>query len=277
MNDTTSANSSRIEAIIEAALAKQAKYGSWALETSLTNAWMVELNAAGVTRPNTDESAVMFNCHEFHGARETAHGDIGILVKLTMPDGRSVKGFTAIEAKRSQNTGEKYSELKFDQLERHLKHTAHHHVLLYSKQSVMLPSGGTAVHAVLVPTRLVLALQDKTAILENAGIRFGAQLERMFLGHDLDFSKDTVAAVLNGKKPYRSLLTAHFSYSKDSPDDGDMVPSSNCYRKLTKATLAQSSYSKATTERHIRIGEQPGDSVSLLPDPKSARRGGPSR
>ncbi|MBX3737397.1 MAG: hypothetical protein KF715_11940 [Candidatus Didemnitutus sp.] len=206
-----------LEQVVEDALAKYAVTGVWRREPPLTAALLVELKLAFATQAisTVGGARVLFDCYDFIGGEEKIYGDIGILVKLTLSPGKTLIGFTSLEAKRSyaESGKEKYAEIRFDQLKRHREATRHHHVLLYSQTPVPLKSGGNPVRALVVPTDLVIELHTRTAAIEASGVRFAAQFERYLLGHDLDFAGDVVKEAKAGAKPYRHLIAAHISYA----------------------------------------------------------------
>lgn len=225
-----------LEQIVENTLNRYAATHLWQRESSITTGLLVDLKMAFATRPlaTLSRARALFDCFDFTGSEEQTHGDIGILVKLTLSSGTTLIGFSSLEAKRSYaETGkEKYAEIRFDQLKRHRDSNKHHHVLLYSQEPVTLSPDQPAVRALVVPTDLVISLHTRTAAIEASAVRFAAQFERYLLGHDLDFAADVVEKARRGEKPYAHFLAAHISYNQHvSLSLSDLVPNQAIYRR----------------------------------------------
>lgn len=202
-----------IEDLIEGAIV--ACYpDDWQEENFITRSWLRALRDQCGRKPLRWHNGVsfIFDCQKMTGSLEHAHGDIGILVKISAPGGASMTGLATLEAKRTYpgRAGFKYPELKRPQLERQLAHSAQHRLVLYSHA----PTTDNTMHAVTLPSQVGLLCIDDAQVMEGAGVSLGSQIVRYLQGWDLDFSVEKVSRVLNGDIRFEHILKVHVGLTR---------------------------------------------------------------
>jgi len=162
-------------------------------------------------------AAIDWEIYKFHGRRETAFGDIGLLVRYAVPGAGTVEGAGFLEAKLRGRDTTKFTQVRHDQVARILKHSSQARLLLYDYNAVAVldpaPYSGTewegpshrfparelgvvVTHAPVLPLQLAAALNHYDDSLYRFSHSFAHQLrKRYFQLHDLDFSESAVQAV----------------------------------------------------------------------------------
>jgi hypothetical protein len=156
--------------------------------------------------------------YKLHGRRETAHGDIGVLVRYRLPSGADVEGAGFLEAKVRGRDSTKFHQLKHEQVHRILARSPQTRLLLYDYNAVPVLGGDTGLdpewewhphplrrrhlgqvpvtHGPTVPLELAAAVNQ----FDDGLYRFAHSLSfqfarRFFQLHDLDFREAAVQAV----------------------------------------------------------------------------------
>ena len=198
--------------------------------------------------------SIAWDGYKADGALEESHGDIAILVKQTFPNKSELLGVGFLEAKRSYKTSGRYAKIDWAQLNRQNGNTAHHKLLLYDHDPVIL-NHHTAwsgifpfshphpmwekfayycekyardfqTYACVCPSRHAIAYRTRTKKLHELCVPLSHQIcLRYFFGHDLDYNPQLVADVLNGVADgIDYLLVAHVSFGEGGESSVDTIP-----------------------------------------------------
>lgn len=163
------------------------------------------------------EASLEWEIYKLHGHRETAYGDIGLLIRYALPGAGTVEGAGFLEAKLRGRDTTKFTQVRHDQVERILASTPQARLLLYDYNAVAVmdstrhvdedwdhpfrrfPHRGRGVvvtHAPVLPLQLAAAVNQYDDTLYRFSHSLAYQLrERYFQLHDLDFSEAAVRAV----------------------------------------------------------------------------------
>lgn len=215
MSDTTSSQPQPIPEMIESVI-RRSVGRSWD-ENHLTYSWLDALaDNYGNRVLSFGSGHVIFDCLKLSGSLEKNHGDIGFLVKLSAPTGKSLTGFASLEAKRSypDQPANKYAMLDPVQLERQAENCTAHRLLLYSHTPFYF-LGEQAIHTNVLPACLGVLNAGNTAALESSRYLLGRQVIDYLQGWDLDFSPARVTRVLAGDDRFSYLLRAHTGLSRE--------------------------------------------------------------
>ena len=191
-------------------------------EDSITHRLMVELlnefrrtTLHGV-RGREAEVDLEWEVYKLHGRRETAYGDIGLLIRQRMPDGAVVEGAGFLEAKVRGRDATKFLQVRHDQVTRLLSSSNHARLLLYDYNPVAVLDyqdellsrefwhpdfpyrfhGRRTTHGPVMPLALAAALNQYDDSLYSYCHSFSYQLcRRYFALHDLEFAAPAIEAV----------------------------------------------------------------------------------
>ena len=160
--------------------------------------------------------AIEVEIYKLHGRRESTYGDIGLLVRYTMPAGGVVEGAGFLEAKVRGRDTTKFLQVRHEQVSRLLARSPQTRLLLYDYNAVtvldpaqvdrtwdLFPHhyrphhGRSAVsHAAVLPLQLAATVNQ----YDDTLYRFAHALSHQFVWrylqlHDLDFTDAAVQAV----------------------------------------------------------------------------------
>ena len=154
---------------------------------------------------------VSWDAYKLKGNLERAHGDIGVLVRMTSWEGESFEGAGLLEAKRRYEGKLTFDALKHDQLSRITTETPHSFVLFYDYADItgfsdnIVPWKRTDnrdfqstlyTNSVVVPSHTVTSVKKRCTSLYKFALPFSYQLcARYMRGFDLDSNERTVAAL----------------------------------------------------------------------------------
>lgn len=156
--------------------------------------------------------------YKLHGRRESAHGDIGLLVRYRVPEGGILEGAGFLEAKLRGRDSTRFLQVRHEQVTRILERSPQTQLLLYDYNPVAtlpdplesdtewlfgpfrrlrpMPPRYAFSHGPVLPLRLAAAVNRYDDTLYRFAHSFSNQLcRRYFQLHDLDFSDAAVAAV----------------------------------------------------------------------------------
>lgn len=179
---------------------------------------------------------VRWDAYKADGRVETKFGDVGVIVHFHLRAGgetASVTGIGFLEAKRvDAKTG--YPNIEWSQLKRESENIANHRVLLYDFESaegssLNLQGHGFCrhletepygtVHASVVITQHLLALQSRRRDISRLGVPLGYQLCTRYLrGFDLDFKLDPAEIYDNIPGGPQFLLVANVDTTGSSSE-----------------------------------------------------------
>lgn len=189
-------------------------------EDAITHALLIGLRShfrSFTIRSAHHTATVECEVYKLHGRRETAFGDIGLLVRYAVPGAGTVEGAGFLEAKLRARDSTKFSQVRHDQVARILDNTSQARLILYDYNPVAvldpvphasgewdgpfhrLPlrgSGAAVTHAPVLPLQLAAALNQYDDTLYRFSHSLAFQLRRRYFQlHDLDFSEKAVRAV----------------------------------------------------------------------------------
>ncbi len=192
-------------------------------EDSVTHNLMIELRKEfrsttlyGV-RGREAAMQLEWEVYKLHGRRETAYGDIGLLIRQRMADGAVVEGAGFLEAKVRGRDTTKFPQVRHDQVARLLASSAHARLLLYDYNPVAVLdqpdelrfpefwhprhwpyrfNGVRTTHGPIIPLALAAAVNQYDDSLYSYCHSFSHQFcRRYFALHDLEFTAAAVEAV----------------------------------------------------------------------------------
>lgn len=160
---------------------------------------------------------VEWEVYKLHGRRETAFGDVGLLVRYVVPGAGTVEGAGFLEAKLRGRDTTKFTQVRHDQVTRILQTSSQARLLLYDYNPVAVldpdddlePNwdmpfkhyrhrrrGNAVSYSPVLPLQLAAALNHYDDTLYRFSHSLAYQLRRRYLQlHDLDFSESAVRAV----------------------------------------------------------------------------------
>lgn len=158
--------------------------------------------------------------YKLHGPRESAHGDVGVLIRYRLPTGTVVEGAGFLEAKARARDSTKFLQVRHEQVSRILALSPQTRLLLYDYRPVAvlddssdydpdwdffphrmmkrpLSIGQSRVtHGAVVPLQLAAAVNQYDETLYQLSYSLSHQFSRRYFNlHDLDFSEAAVRAV----------------------------------------------------------------------------------
>lgn len=160
---------------------------------------------------------IEWEIYKFHGRRETAFGDIGLLVRYAVPGAGTVEGAGFLEAKLRGRDTTKFTQVRHDQVTRILQRSPQTRLLLYDYNPVAVldpePQGeagwempfhryprygqGSRVsHCPVLPLQLAATLNQYDDTLYRFSHSLAYQFSRRYFQlHDLDFTEAAIRAV----------------------------------------------------------------------------------
>lgn len=160
---------------------------------------------------------IEWEVYKLHGRRETAFGDVGLLVRYVVPGNGMVEGAGFLEAKLRGRDTTKFTQVRHDQVTRILQNSSQARLLLYDYNPVAVldqdneldsdwhmhfghhPHGrreSAVTYSPVLPLQLAAALNHYDDTLYRFSHSLAYQLRRRYLQlHDLDFSEPAVRAV----------------------------------------------------------------------------------
>jgi hypothetical protein len=193
--------------------------------------------------------------YKLHGRREATYGDIGLLVRYTLPAGGSVEGAGFLEAKVRGRDTTKFPQVRHEQVARLLARSPQTRLLLYDYNAVSVlspadvdrtwdlfphhyryaPSRASVSHAPVLPLQLAATINQYDDTLYRFAHAFSFQLVWRYLQlHDLDFSDAAVQAVKGfpGElgSPNHVLIIRGAPVGQELPEE--FVPNTNLYTRL---------------------------------------------
>ncbi|EAT59177.1 hypothetical protein [Chlorobium ferrooxidans] len=160
---------------------------------------------------------INWEVYKFHGKRETAHGDIGLLFQFHLPQGGFIEGAGFIEAKLRGRETSKFLQVRHEQVTRILARSPHSMLMLYDYNPVAVVDNTTAfdddieyymlkrhgfrsrasvTHAPVLPLSVASAINHYDDSLYQFCNSLSSQItRRYFQMRDLDFSSSAVKAV----------------------------------------------------------------------------------
>jgi len=210
-----------LEAILEYELAEAVQRHhplDWD-ENSITHDFLIrwrarcqEMTLYGIRYPVHIE----WEIYKLRGTPETAHGDIGVLVRYRLPNGSDLEGAGFLEAKVRARDSNKFNQIRPDQIATLIQRSRQTRLLLYDYQAVPVLDDSTGhfadefsphrfrrhmlstqiTHGAVIPIELAVAVNQ----YDDALYRFSHSLpyqfvRRYFQLHDLDFSEAAISAV----------------------------------------------------------------------------------
>lgn len=154
--------------------------------------------------------------YKLHGRREQTYGDIGMLVRYTMPAGGLIEGAGFLEAKVRGRDTTKFLQVRHEQVTRLLARSPQTRLLLYDYNAVSViepgeidamadffphpfrhrRSRGAVSHAPVLPLQLAATINQYDDTLYRYAHAISHQFVWRYLQlHDLDFSEAAVQAV----------------------------------------------------------------------------------
>jgi hypothetical protein len=155
--------------------------------------------------------------YKFHGKRETAYGDIGLLLRYRMPTGGTIDGAGFLEAKVRGRDTTKFPQVRHEQVTRILARSPQTRLLLYDYNAVAVLNGSDDVggdwdfphpfrrrrsayahvtHGPVLPLQLAATVNQYDDTLYRFCHSFSHQFTRRYFNlHDLDFTDQAVRAV----------------------------------------------------------------------------------
>jgi hypothetical protein len=133
------------------------------------------------------------------GNVETQYGDIGFVVNITFPNKKMLRGIAFLEAKRIYPEADEFTKLgSWTQIERMLKNTQHHHLLLYDQKPqrmgflqfphLIFADLPCTTRVIVIPSQHAVTARVKGREIFKYGHSFIEQVYgRYFKGLDLDF------------------------------------------------------------------------------------------
>lgn len=191
-------------------------------EDPITHRLMIELrdefkhNRLQGVRGRESDTQLEWEVYKLHGSRETAYGDVGLLVRQRMPDGAVLEGAGFLEAKVRGRDTNKFLQVRHDQVTRLLSSSTACRLLLYDYNPVTILDyqdellsqnywhphepyrfqGRRTTHAPVLPLALAAALNVYDDSLYSYCHSLSYQICRRYLAmHDLDFTAPAIAAV----------------------------------------------------------------------------------
>ena len=190
-------------------------------EDPITHALMIDLRSRfryttleGMRQPLRIE----WEIYKLHGPRESAHGDIGLLVRYSVPGAGVIEGAGFLEAKLRGRDTVRFLQIRHNQVTRILARSPQTRLVLYDYNPVAVleesqasfadwdspfpghirrfPGRTTVSHAPVLPLQLAATLNQYDDTLYRFCHSFSYQLrQRYFQLHDLDFTETAVRAV----------------------------------------------------------------------------------
>ncbi len=156
--------------------------------------------------------------YKLHGKRETAHGDIGILISYRLASGALVEGAGFLEAKARARDSSKFDQVRPDQLARLMRRSPETRLLLYDYDAIPVTEGlpnwdwhwdffpypphadrppfAQVTHGAVIPFGLAAAVNAVDDRLYRFAHSLSFQfIQRYFQLHDLDFGRPAIDAV----------------------------------------------------------------------------------
>lgn len=206
---------------------------------------------------NDTRTPLQLECeiYKLHGHREQTYGDIGLLMRFTMPAGGFIEGAGFMEAKVRGRDTTKFLQVRHEQVTRLLARSPQTRLLLYDYNAVSVvdPSDtdpfldffphpfrhrrtrGAVSHAPVLPLQLAATINQYDDTLYRYAHAFSHQFVWRYLQlHDLDFSEAAVKAVKGfpselGAPNY--VMVIRGAPIGQEPPEG-FAPNSNLYSPL---------------------------------------------
>lgn len=193
--------------------------------------------------------------YKLHGRRESTYGDIGLLVRYTLPAGGLIEGAGFLEAKVRGRDTTKFLQVRHEQVSRLLARSPLTRLLLYDYNAVsvldpadvdptwdffphpmrQVPTRASVSHAPVLPLQLAATINQYDDTLYRFAYAFSHQLVWRYLQlHDLDFSDAAVQAVKGfpGElgSPNHVLVVRGAPLGQELPER--VIPNENLYAPL---------------------------------------------
>jgi hypothetical protein len=161
---------------------------------------------------------VEWEIYKLHGSRETAHGDIGLLIRYKLPAGTLLEGAGFLEAKLRDRNSSRFFQARPDQVNRILARSPQTRLLLYDYRPVpvldepfdsdfdwdFLPhpfyrkhlDRSLVTHGPVLPLQLAATINQYDDTLYRFCYSLAHQFSRRYFHlHDLDFSQPAIQTV----------------------------------------------------------------------------------
>jgi hypothetical protein len=160
---------------------------------------------------------IQWEIYKFHGKRESAYGDIGLLVQYKLPGNGVIEGAGFLEAKLRGRDTTKFLQVRHEQVTRILSRSPQTRLLLYDYNPVAvleptevfpdwdhpffspklrIGSRSVVSHGPVLPLQLAAAVNQYDDTLYRFASSFSYQFCYRYLNlHDLDFSETAIRAV----------------------------------------------------------------------------------